>query len=88
MKKIKLLLFSAAIVAAGSAFTNGRMDGPDYVNVDGAWILKSTAEQSIGRCQSAAAVCTYTLLDGHQPNSASDFTTNPNEHAQFVKNNP
>lgn len=85
MKRIQLFLITAAILAAGSAFTNVRTDGPEYVKVNDTWMLKSDAQQNIGDCQSGGTICTYTLLSGHQPNTESDFSTDPNENAQFVR---
>lgn len=82
MKKIKLFLLAALIVGAATAF-NQPLNGPDYVLVDGQYILKSTAVGSIGDCIRASNVCTYTLKAGHQPMGPDDFTTNPNEQKVF-----
>ena len=84
MKKIKLFLLAAVIISAATAF-NHPLTGPDYVIVDGVYVLKTTAQASIGDCQFSTSVCTYTLKTGHSPLTADDFTTNPNEQAMFVK---
>ncbi|MBA2250388.1 MAG: hypothetical protein H0W12_09370 [Chitinophagaceae bacterium] len=84
MKKVKLFLIAAVLMGGATAF-NHPYTGNEYVKVDGAYVLKTTAQATIGTCQSSSTFCTYTLIAGHSPVSDSDFTTNPNEHAMFVK---
>ena len=78
MKRIKLFMLSAAIVAAGSAFVPAEQPpGDTYVKVGSSFLLKST---QTGRClpmdQSA---CNYVLKDGHSPNVESDFIFDIND---------
>jgi len=72
MKKIKLVLLSAAIVAAGSAFIT-KPTADEYVKDNGAWKLKSMAS---GNClPNTSTHCTFLLNPGAiPPYQDSDFT--------------
>lgn len=72
MKKIRLVLLSAAIAAAGSAFTT-KPTVDEYVKDNGTWKLKSMAS---GFCRSQElSHCTFVLNPGAtQPYQDSDFT--------------
>lgn len=77
MKKIKLYLLSAAIVAAGSAFISKPSHFTDeYVKDSGNWVLKSSVDGITGSCITASQMhCTYTLNPGAtKPYKDSDFT--------------
>lgn len=83
MKKVRLFLIAAIIMGAATAF-NQPSTADEYVQTESGFVLKSVAQATIGDCQSASNVCTYTLKPGHQPNTADDFTTNPAENAVFM----
>ena len=72
MKKVKLFLLSAAIVAAGSAFIS-KPPAPEYVKTSLGWELKSMAS---GICtHNQDTHCTFTLNPGAiPPYQDSDFT--------------
>jgi len=72
MKKIKLVLLSAAIAAAASAFTT-KPTADEYVKDNGVWKLKSMAS---GQCITQVnSHCTFLLNAGAtQPYQDSDFT--------------
>lgn len=80
MKRIKLFLLSAAIVAAGSAFIPAETPPGDVYIFDGsAFELKSTQQ---GTCRDEMeSICNYTLKPTHgpEPYVLSDFDYNPNE---------
>lgn len=75
MKRIKMFLLSAAIVAAGSAFITPPTVADEYVKDKGAWKLKTMAN---GICQNNDFThCTFVLKPGStQPYKDSDFTPN------------
>lgn len=72
MKKFRLVLLSAAIAAAASAFTT-RPISDEYVKDRGVWKLKSMAS---GQCISQQlSHCTFLLNPGAtEPYQDSDFT--------------
>jgi hypothetical protein len=79
MKRIKLFMLSAAIVAAGSAFIPAETPPGDvYVKVGNDFLLKSTQQ---GRCKSGTTVCEYILREDHgaEPYTINDFDFDPNE---------
>lgn len=72
MKKIKLVLLSAAIFAAGSAFIS-KSTVDEYVKDNGVWKLKSMASGTCAPQQ--LSHCTFTLNPGATaPYQDSDFT--------------
>lgn len=74
MKKIKLFLLSAAIVAAGSAFISRPMVD-EYVKDNNVWKLKSMAS---GSCQTQeSSHCTFVLKpNATVPYDDSELTPN------------
>jgi hypothetical protein len=77
MKRIKLFMLSAAIVAAGSAFVSKPAPtSTEYVKDNGVWKVKSTVDGVTGSCIPLNNMhCTFVLRSGAtQPYQDSDFT--------------
>jgi hypothetical protein len=79
MKRIKLFMLSAAIVAAGSAFIPAETPPGDVYILDGSTFKLKSSQQ--GTCRESPSVCNYTLktIHGPEPYVLSDFDYNPNE---------
>ena len=76
MKKIKLFLLSAAIIAAGSAFITKPATTDEYVKDGQDWVLKTTVDGITGNCIELDNMhCSFVLNpNATQPYQDSDFT--------------
>lgn len=78
MKRLKLSLVSAVIMAAASAFIPLKRTGAIYVKVGSSFLLKSS---QTGLCVTmTSSACNYELKSGHSPNSESDFIFSTSEN--------